>query len=340
MKKVTMQTIADDLGLSKNAISIALRGAEGISESTRALILKKVDELGYHYHKKTGPTAQKKHIAFVAADHILTSSLVNRSFFSHIYLCLKEETEKIGWNISLQSITQAQLELSQLPTQLHGDHIDGIIILSHLTDDYINHILATKIPTVIIDHHYPGMQADAVLTNNRFGTYQIIAHLLDNGHQNIGFLGSTSHSPSYQERLEGYYLAFQKAGLPLPDNVFIKTDIVESDEAVTHYLNSLDTQPSAWFCVNDGLMFFTYSYLHKHHLLIPTDISLACYDNGDLSRLTFPNITTMDVDLPSYGRIAFQQLIWRMSHPHEIYREILLPSTLLVRGSVANIKQP
>ena len=337
MKKVTMQTIADELGLSKNAVSIALRGANGISDSTRETILKRAAKLGYSYPKKNDSSSVKKNIAFVASDHIFSSSLLNRSFFSHIYVCLKEETEKLGWEISLHSITHTQIQQKQLPVQLDTSKIDGIIILSHLTEEYTDIIINTKIPTVIIDHHYPGMQADSILTNNRFGAYTIIDYLINNGHTKIGFLGNIDHSPSYQERLEGYYLAFKKAALPLPEAPFIKTNIIESDEAVDTYLKSLPELPTAWFCVNDGLMFYTYSYLQKKGLSIPNDISLTCYDNGDLSRLANPNITTMDVDLYSYGRNAFRQLLWRMDNPDETYREILLPSTLLKRDSVANI---
>ena len=49
-----MQQIADELGLSKNSVSLALRGADGIGEDTRAAIIKKADELGYDYVRKMG----------------------------------------------------------------------------------------------------------------------------------------------------------------------------------------------------------------------------------------------------------------------------------------------
>ena len=332
-----MQAIADDLGLSKNAVSIALRGAEGISDLTRKTILKKAEELGYNYYKK-GDHSQKKNIAFIASDRVFSSNLLNRSFFSHIYLTLKEEVEKIGGELTLQSITDGQIKEAKLPAQLVEKKIDGIIILSHLSDAYIDLIINTKIPTVVIDHHYPGMKSDCVLTNNRFGAYEMVEHLILNGHTQIGFLGDVNYSPSYQERLEGYLLAFKKYDAKIPDEKYIKTDIKECDEAVNLYLASLDELPTAWFCVNDGLMFYTYSYLQKSGLTIPKDISLTCYDNGDLSRLTHPLITTMDVDLPSYGKCAFNQLLWRMANPDESYREILLPSTLLERDSVLNLK--
>ena len=248
-------------------------------------------------------------------------------------MSLQQEIGELNWELVLHPVTAPQLNNMTLPACIEEKKVDGVIILSHLTDDYINAIIDTGIVTVVIDHHYPNIQADCILTNNRFGAYQITHHLIQLGHREIGFIGNVDYSPSYQERLEGYNLAYKKAGLNLPNAEFIKTDIVEKDEEVYTYLGSLDKQPTAWFCVNDGLSFYTYSYLQKNNFHIPNDVSLTCYDNGDLSRLANPRITTMDVDLDYYGKCAFNQLLWRMENPEHPFREILLPSTLLIRES-------
>jgi LacI family transcriptional regulator len=333
MKKVTMQQIADQLGISKNSVSLAVRGESGLSDETRELVFKKAEELGYDYKKTNTNGKQNRSIAFIASDFVFSSGLVNRSFFSHIYMSLQQETAHLNWSLILQPITSDQIDTLVLPPCIVERKVDGIIILSHLTDAYTDAIIHTGIPTLVIDHHYPGMQADCVLTNNRFGTYEIVKHLIELGHKEIGFMGNIDYSPSYQERLEGYLLAIKKAGLPLPDEKFIKSNIIETDTEVYTFLGALGGQPTAWFCVNDGLAFYTYSYLQQHHFHIPNDISLTCYDNGDLSRLAHPNITTMDVDLHYYGKCAFNQLLWRMENPDEPYREILLSSTLLKRDS-------
>lgn len=47
MPPVTMRVIADQVGYSKNTVSLALRGHRSIPESTRALIRKAADKLGY-----------------------------------------------------------------------------------------------------------------------------------------------------------------------------------------------------------------------------------------------------------------------------------------------------
>ncbi len=47
--KVSMNSIAKKLGVSKNTVSLALRGVQGVSENTRRLILDTAAELGYQY---------------------------------------------------------------------------------------------------------------------------------------------------------------------------------------------------------------------------------------------------------------------------------------------------
>lgn len=54
-KKVTMQEIADKVGVSKFAVSKALSGKSGISEATREKIHKVAAEFGYSNQKNSSP---------------------------------------------------------------------------------------------------------------------------------------------------------------------------------------------------------------------------------------------------------------------------------------------
>jgi len=330
MKKVTMQDIANKLGISKNSVSQALRGKRGVSEETKELIIKTAEELGYHYRNKEANAfdINQKSIALIASDFAFSM----RDFFGKIYLSIEESVAKENWHLFVQSINNEQRKSLMLPQVIENGEVDGVIILSHISDEYIEQIIKTKIPTVIIDHHYPGIQADCILTNNRFGAFQAVDYLMKLNHKTIGFIGNTSFSPSYEERLEGFFLAYRKNEL-IPNPKFIMTHITESEEEIFSYLDSLNEQPTAWFCVNDGLSFYVNSYLQQHNFHIPNDISICSYDNGQLSKLTNPKITTLDIDLRYYGTCAFQQLVWRMKHKSAPYREILFPSTLLKRES-------
>jgi LacI family transcriptional regulator len=108
---------------------------------------------------------------------------------------------------------------------------------------------------------------------------------------------------------------------------------------VRDLVDSMEKQPTAWFCVNDGLGFFVQSSLQQKGLRVPDDVSVCSFDNGQLSRLANPKITTMDIDLELYGRKAIEQLVWRMENTEEPITELLLPANLLKRESTSKVNK-
>lgn len=335
--KITMQDIADHLQISKNSVSQALSGKGGVSEETRKLITQTADELGYVYtgnrKRSSDPEdmiASTGSIALVATDFAFSL----RGFFGEIYLTIEQEAQKRGKKLLIQSISQLMMKDGTLPPFAQQKEVDGILILSHLSTDYMNKLIDTGIPTVLIDHHHPDVQADAILTNNRFSAYRVVKYLHELGHTQIGFVGNTSFSPSYYERLEGFTLAHHELGITLHPK-WILSDALEDQEYMEKRMRDLDEQPTAWFCVNDGLGFIVNSIIYNLGFQIPADISIVSFDNGQLSRLATPKTTTMAVDLALFGKTAIRQLFWRMDQPESPYVEILLPTILIERDSTA-----
>jgi LacI family transcriptional regulator len=331
-KKVTMQDIADRLNISKNSVSQALRGKEGVSEETRERIKRVAEEMGYQYpgarkKKKQGRTGN---IGLIASD--LTFSLKN--FFGEIYLSIEKEVVKRGMNLHIQSVNQEQKEQLILPSFIENKMVDGILILSHISTEYINKVISTGIPTILVDHHHPNIHADAVLTNNRFGAYLAVQHLIELNHRDIAFVGNVEYSPSYEERYEGYLLALREYGIE-PNEEFIFKNAEEKEELILQYIKQLERQPTAWFCVNDALGFLVNSCLRQQGIQVPDQASICSYGNGQLSKISTPKTTTVDIDLELYGKRAVELLFWRMENKNEPFQEILLSSKLIKRESTS-----
>lgn len=335
--KITMQDIADRLNISKNSVSQALSGKAGVSEETRKLIFRTADELGYVYtgnRKRSADQAEQAggtgSIALVATDFAFSM----RGFFGEIYLTIEKEVQKRGKSLQIQSISQQMMDEETLPAFIEQREVDGILILSHLSTDYMNKLVDTGIPTVLIDHHHPDVHADAILTNNRFSAYRAVKYLCELGHSRMGFIGNTSFSPSYYERLEGFHLAHHELGLAVNPE-WVVSDALEDPEFMEKRIRAMGEQPTAWFCVNDGLGFIVNSTVQNMGYQVPGDISIVSFDNGQLSRLATPKTTTMAVDLALFGQTAIRQLFWRMEQPEAPYMELLLPTTLIERDSTS-----
>jgi len=330
-KKIVMQDIADRLNLSKNSVSQALSGKDGVSEETRRKIIQTAIEMGYRYTPKKSSEGKGKRvrtIGLIASEYAFSM----KNFFGEIYLAIEREAQRHGITLRIQSIMPEARDRLVLPEFIEKLDVDGLLILSPITTEYVNHVLAKGIPTVLIDHHHPLIEADAVLTNNRFGAYTAVRHLLELGHRNIGILGNIDASPSYQERWEGYLLAMRDHGIE-PPQTHMLIRVTEEGGRIEEAIRAVADKPSAWFCMNDGFAFFACSALRSMGYAIPDDVSVCGFDNSDFSQIGVPKITTMNIDLDLFAREAFAQLLRRIESPGEAYREILLPTRLVQRES-------
>lgn len=325
MKRVSMQDIADELGISKNSVSQALRNTTGVSEETKKAVLEAAQLLGYDYKGKKA--AQKGKIILLATNFAFSQT----SFFGEIVESIKESCEGEGYHFSTETITEAMIEAMTFPQDIYT--YDGIVILSHSNNEYIKKIIGTEIPCVLIDHHDPALLADAVLSKNTDGTYLAISLLHENQHQRIGFLGDIDFSPSYLERYRGYKRALTDRGIPLDEDVEI-TEIEESQGSLFNRLKEVKKMPDAWFCVNSGLAFMLTSYLQSNGYTIPEDISIICYDETEFTRMAQPPITNVATNLDYMGQLAVRRLIERIADPQIPYLHEQIVPTLNIRKSV------
>ncbi|WP_200965904.1 LacI family DNA-binding transcriptional regulator [Insulibacter thermoxylanivorax] len=333
-KRINMQDIADRLNISKNSVSQALSGKSGVSEETRRKVIQTAEEMGYRYTQRR-PSRSKtiQRVGVIVSE----AAFDIKSFFGDIYLSIEREAQRHGIRLVLQSITADDRDRLTLPSFVQDKSVDGILILSPISTEYINKVIDQGIPTVLIDHHHPGIAADAVLTNNRFGAYKAVKYLLDLDHERVAVIGDVAFSSSYQERWEGYKLAMREHGIE-PRSEWMFIDVHQDQQTIEELLTSLDDIPEAWFCLSDGYSYYVCSTLKKMGYHIPDDISIFGFDNNVFSQISDPKITTMEIDLSAYANKAFSQLMWRVQHPDEVHYEIHLPARLIERDSTARSK--
>lgn len=328
-KKVVMQDVANELNISKNSVSRALSGKSGISEKTRNLILKKADEMGYKYTKENDDRTNVKHFAIIASLFAFSK----KDFFGQIYSSIENKLKESDINLYMHSIDDNTLKSLEVPKTISEHSVEGIIILSHLTDDYINKILSYKIPTVIIDYHSPNISADCVIAKNKEGAYTAVQYLIDHNHREIGFIGDIDFSPSYEERWEGYQSALRKNNININKEYTI-TKIREEKDSVFEKLSKLKKHPTCWFCVNSGLGFMLSLYYNSKGIKVPDDISILCFDNTDFTRLAMPPLTSVYTDLSLFGYKAIEMLNYRIYHPDEPFVNVSLPTQISEKSSV------
>ncbi|MCX7711227.1 MAG: LacI family transcriptional regulator [Clostridia bacterium] len=339
-KKVSMQDIADKLGVSKNTISLALRGMPGISEQTRKLILDTVSEYGYEYKKKA--SSDKNDVSLGNLCLILSkSTMKSADFFSYIQFGIENEAKNNHLNIFLYCYDELENEF-ETPLCIKDGLINGVITLGRISEKNLDVIRSYGLPLVMVDHYFDHTRTDCILTDNHCGGYLAAEHLIKNGHKKIGFCGNIDFSISFYDRYQGFLKALVSYGIPLKEE-FMLIDksmnelIAGGVQEAVKVFEKLHEMPTAIFCCNDVEAIALYKVFSAMGLSIPEDISIIGFDDTEASVNINPELTTMHIEKDLMGKKAVQRLIQKLNEDAQMEEKILISTPLVQRGSVKNI---
>ncbi|MGG3467510.1 LacI family DNA-binding transcriptional regulator [Neobacillus pocheonensis] len=331
-----MQRIADRLGISKNSVSLALTGRAGVSEELREKVLDTALEIGYPMEKlKTKTFTKSAHmIGLIAREEIFSEN----TFFGVINLHIEKEIKSREGHLLLHAVDKESEESPKLPGFVTEKKVDGLLILSHLQKEFIEAIIQSGLPVVLVDHHDPNLNVDSVLTDNRRGAYLAVKHLIKNGARSVGFIGEISKSPSYSERYEGFCVAIEEEGLSV-ENRWVNHQINEQGPLIDFYIQSLTSLPDAWFCANDHFGFLMTRSLYKLGVRVPDQCSVYGFDDSIYAAFSMPQLTTVAINKEYFAIRSVVQLYQRMEKLEMPFEKIVLNPELVERETTVN-KQP
>lgn len=339
-KKVTMKDISEKLGLSVNAVSLALNGKPGVSEETRRRVLNTADKMGYIDFS----SRYDKEFSSSCVCIIIKKQYYNSAFYTKVIYGIETRAKRCGYNVILQFYEENQ----QIPSCILKRKVCGVIITGRFEEEYLDLIYKTNIPIILVDHISYVHPIESILTDNRAGVLESVSYLIRNGYQKIGFFGDYSYSNSYKERFAGYMEGMQKIQ---PDfgmlfemikrySILGKTEdaILRRDtEAVTRILEGMKELPEVFQCANDRNALMVNNALQLLGYKVPEDIGIVGFDDGDLATIMYPKLTTLHVSNVSMGTKAFERLLWKIENKGAIPEKILIGVELKVRDSTRKI---
>jgi LacI family transcriptional regulator len=345
-EKVTIQDIADALGISRNTASKALNGNETLPAETRNKVIKKAIELKY------------KQFAYMDTTAVVTKSIGNNSnialftinmpgnshFGSQLLSGLEEKVSAEGFNLSIHIIRDTDMKSLMLPNNFEPSKVDGIVCIEMFDRAYSEMISNLGIPTIFIDSYpdvlFSQMKADLILMENEHSVYSVTKTLIESGHTNIGFVGDYNHCKSFNERWQGYNRALREANLQLNQNVCITGDdqyFFTGSDWIGEQLDGMDTLPTAFVCANDFIAVGLMRFLKNRSIRIPEDILLVGFDDSPESRIVDPQLSTIHIFSNDMGIIAAELLLSRINNPSKPYQFVHVKTEPLFRGSTGSI---
>ncbi len=332
MKRVTMQDIAEQLGISKVSVSKALSNLPGTSRALRERILKKAFELGYRGKPRAVVQAPPFQFSIVVAERFFFE---NEQFYTRLYMHLLQHCAAQKLSLHLHVIHRTAESARAFGEAMESAHADGVFICGEVDDPYLDRVARLGVPLVAIDFYRDGMNLDTIIVDNFIAGCTATTHLIDRGHSRIGFLGDHRSTSSVSDRFFGYLKALTLHDLPYNKRWHITANY--EFNMFTRRFALPDPLPTAFVCHCDSAACQLVPLLRAAGARVPEDVSLVAFDNSECSHKGSPKLTTIDINKHELAERALEQMLWRLAHPGAKPQRFELATRLLVRQSVKTL---
>jgi len=355
MSRVTLQTIADHLGVSRMTVSNAFSRPDQLSSELRRRILATADQLGY---PGPNPTARALVRGSTGAVGVLSTDPFRFAFSDDVAArfigSVAEEIEPTG--LALTLFTAAEVA-GVAPAR--DVAIDGAIVYSSdIASPAIGWLRRRRLPLVFVDQP-PDLEIACVNIDDRGGARAAARHLLDLGHRHLALVTPAAPHPGpspgpgegadvtvpvpfpASQRLAGWMDELGPAEADVRF-VFQEHPPDHGSPAIRRALAS-SRRPTAVLCYSDAIALLVVREAGALGLRIPEDLSVVGFDNSPLMQHLGFSLTTVHQDIAGKGRMAAASLIDAIGAyradtavpdgpPH-----VLLPAELVVRASTGPV---
>ena len=351
--KVTLQSIANALGVSKTTVSNAYNNTGHLSAQLRSEILRTAEQLGY-----VGPNPIAR---LLSTGQVMAVGLTFTDSLSYAISDPAAAKFLEGLTLACEDAALSLMLIPALPRQQQGISmldqapIDGLVVYSAPNDsELIRSLTRSQRPVVIVDEPEPLANFDWIGLDDQAGFQAVGAYLFGMGHRNVavactrlslhGHRGEVTpaqfEAASYsvqRNRIIGLRLAGASVGKSVRIDIHEEFDNTTSaGEKAGHAI--LDHNPSitAIACTTDVLAIGVMEAARQRGMRIPQQLTVTGHD--DIPEAARSSLTTIRQPLVTKGRRAGELLLSytdRRRPRHEV-----LGTDLVVRGSSGPPRHP
>ena len=348
-KKVTIQDIADALGISRNTVSKAINNSEGLADATREKILQKAIEMGYKQFSYAGslaaisgaPAASESERpqapGYQGEIALLTGSFLTHSHFASLMLDkFQREISQLGYTMNTHRVTGTELANKTLPITMNMEQVKAIMCIEMFDWDYDEMLCGLDIPVLFVDgpakRSGKSLPADQLYMDNTTEITRFVNDMLEKGFTKIGFVGNYDHCQSFFERYTAFYLTMLMAGQKVENRFVIKES---RREELTVAIASLKELPEVFVCANDFLALNIMTALKQQGISIPDRVMVSGFDGMPQTGVVDPALTTAQIPNAEIARLAAELLLARIDNPGRPLQRVYVETKPILRKSTA-----
>ena len=260
---------------------------------------------------------------------------VGNPVYTAMVASIQEVARAAGVRLLLHSTGADSEDELALVRDLRHRFVDGLILASlHLTQAHAVELTVSAAPVVVIGRPTVGTSVDTVRAYSRRGASEAVRHLHAVGRTRIAFVNGPTHTAPGSSRRRGYLDGLRSCGLPRDEELIeVAADFMVEPGRRAAELLLARIRPDAILCANDLLAVGALAALRDAGLEVPGQVALVGMDNSELSALTWPALTTVDLGSFERARIAAELLLARIEDPARAAQVVGVEPRLVIRAS-------
>ncbi|HUF47655.1 MAG TPA: LacI family DNA-binding transcriptional regulator [Vicinamibacterales bacterium] len=322
---MTLQEVARRARVSTATVSRVLNKGTSVKSSTRARVLKVIQELNYspNLHAQSLAGGRSRSIGVIVSN-------IENPFFLDVYKIVEAGAHAAGYEVIMANTDYSSERLVTSIRLMLGRRLAGVAaIVSEMDTALIDELSGQRIPVVFYDVGTPRPNITNIRVDYRGGMAKLTSYLYSLGHRRVGYIGHHAALGPIKERVQSLRDATAKyAGLEV--ETATDADTLEGGRQAARVLLARSPRPTALICVNDVMAVGALREARSRGLRVPEDLSVTGFDNVTLAQFAVPALTTVHIPREQIGRTICDCLM-RDDVPRE--QEFVVEPELVVRDS-------
>ncbi len=307
-KNLTINDIADALGVSKTTVSRAISGKGRIGEETRARVLQYIEAHNYRPNVIAKGLAQSRtyNIGLVIPGDY---NIVELPFFQNCMLGISKIASSLDYDV-LVSIVTAE-DISRLQRVVVNHKVDGFILTRTLVEDApAEYLKKTGIPFVAIG----STMDDSIVwidNDHQKACRELTERLLAQNVGKIALIGGSRAHMVNRYRVKGFLEACQafeaKGDAAFEKYVFSDVESLEAVEEIIEKM--LQEEVRCIISTDDYLCGCVLNCLQQKKIRVPEQIKVASFYNSSFLENYIPSVTSIRFDMEELGKTTCRTLL-------------------------------
>ena len=336
-KKVTLNDIAKAANVSIATASMAFSGKGRISENVTQKIHKIAQDLGYITKSQQVSPAS-------SGRNTISLLLLTDKKWAYLWYMEQRIVRELEALLAQQNYTLILIPITEddsddsIIRKVLASGSRGVFSIHYGNPRLFQKLEKLKFPvTLIMNSDYQGA-VHSVCVDDFHGAYAATRHLIDRGHNQIGFVEYKENpiKSIMKDRYIGFEKALSESNITPNDNYRINIDIHNTNDIETtiESLFSRKDRPTALFAIDDYIAMHFIPVLKRLGIGIPNDLSLiAPGDVIDYDVPFTPRISTMSINFEQMAHLAVNMLIGLLSDIDAQVPSLKVELKLMDRGS-------